>query len=103
MADGAVLTRIETGGVPGGASPATSPHVTVRGLTKRFGTASIYERCDLDVPRGMLVSVFGPNGCGKSTLINIRAGLIPTDARESQFDGKPLHEIKFGYVFKNYR
>ena len=105
MADGALLTRT-VGGAPIGAplaASAAAPHVTVRGLTKRFGKASIYERFDLDIPRGKLVSVFGPNGCGKSTLINIIAGLIPPDAGEILFDGKPLRAIKFGYVFQNYR
>jgi NitT/TauT family transport system ATP-binding protein len=101
MADGALLTRVDMGGAP--PSAVAAPHVTVRGLTKRFGTASIYERFDLDIPRGKLISVFGPNGCGKSTLINIIAGLIPPDAGEILFDGKPLRAIKFGYVFQNYR
>jgi len=78
-------------------------HVTIRGLTKRFNDALVYDRFDLDIPRGKLVSVFGPNGCGKSTLINMIAGLIPTDAGEILFDGKPLNDIKFGYVFQNYR
>jgi NitT/TauT family transport system ATP-binding protein len=82
---------------------AAAPHVTIRGLVKRFGTASIYDGFDLDIARGKLVSVFGPNGCGKSTLINIIAGLIPADAGEILFDGKPLRAIKFGYVFQNYR
>src|SRR5262245_37853623 len=79
------------------------PHVTIRGLTKRFGDAVIYDNFDLDIPRGKLTSIFGPNGCGKSTLINMVAGLIPVDAGEILFDGKPLNEIKFGYVFQNYR
>jgi NitT/TauT family transport system ATP-binding protein len=105
MADRAVLLRTGREDAPSSASSlsATAPHVTVRGLTKRFGTASIYDRFDLDIPRGKLVSVFGPNGCGKSTLINIIAGLIPPDAGEILFDGKPLRAIKFGYVFQNYR
>jgi len=47
--------------------------------------------------------VFGPNGCGKSTLINIIAGLVPADAGQILFDGRRLDEIKFGYVFQNYR
>src|SRR5881227_3305155 len=78
------------------------PAVTVRGLTKRFPDAVVY-RFDLDIPRGQLVSIFGPNGCGKSTLINMIAGLIPPDAGEILFAGKPLRDIKFGYVFQNYR
>jgi NitT/TauT family transport system ATP-binding protein len=105
MADGALLLRKATGGMQADApaAAAAAPHVTVRGLTKRFGNASIYDGFDLDIPRGKLVSVFGPNGCGKSTLINIIAGLITPDAGEILFDGKPLRAIKFGYVFQNYR
>jgi NitT/TauT family transport system ATP-binding protein len=79
------------------------PHVTIRGLSKRFDKAVIYDKFDLDIPRGELISVFGPNGCGKSTLINMIAGLIPPDAGEILFDGMRLDEIKFGYVFQNYR
>jgi NitT/TauT family transport system ATP-binding protein len=79
------------------------PHVTIRGLYKRFDKAVIYDNFDLDIPRGELISVFGPNGCGKSTLINIIAGLIPSDAGQILFDGMLLNEIKFGYVFQNYR
>jgi NitT/TauT family transport system ATP-binding protein len=79
------------------------PHVTIRGLTKRFGDACIYENFDLELPRGELISVFGPNGCGKSTLINMIAGLIPVDAGQILFDGQTIDEITFGYVFQNYR
>jgi NitT/TauT family transport system ATP-binding protein len=82
---------------------ADAAHVTIRGLCKHFADAVVYDRFDLDIPRGKLLSVFGPNGCGKSTLINMIAGLIPADAGEILFSGKPLAAIKFGYVFQNYR
>lgn len=85
------------------AARRTAPHVTIRGLSKRFEGSVIYDNFDLDLPRGKLISVFGPNGCGKSTLINMIAGLIPPDAGEILFDGMRLDEIKFGYVFQNYR
>src|SRR5471032_347466 len=84
-------------------SQRTAPHVTIRGLTKRFSDATIYDNFDFDIPRGKLMSVFGPNGCGKSTLINMIAGLTPLDGGEILFDGQPLSRIKFGYVFQNYR
>ena len=98
--------RPDAAGVP--SSPAVGgaglrPHVTIRGLSKRFDKAVIYDKFDLDIPRGQLISVFGPNGCGKSTLINMIAGLIPPDAGVILFDGMRLDEIKFGYVFQNYR
>jgi NitT/TauT family transport system ATP-binding protein len=82
---------------------AEPAHITIRGLTKRFQGETVYEGFDLDVPRGEFVSVFGPNGCGKSTLINLVAGLIPADAGTILFGGKPLRETKIGYVFQNYR
>jgi NitT/TauT family transport system ATP-binding protein len=84
-------------------SRRTAPHVTIRGLSKKFSDATIYDNFDFDIPRGKLMSVFGPNGCGKSTLINMIAGLFPVDAGEILFDGQPLSKIKFGYVFQNYR
>src|SRR6266571_8530163 len=98
--------RVESAAMPP-ASPKGAagkrPHVTIRGLRKRFDKTVIYDNFDLDIPRGELISVFGPNGCGKSTLINMIAGLIPLDAGQVLFDGMLLSEIKFGYVFQNYR
>jgi NitT/TauT family transport system ATP-binding protein len=87
---------------PRGVTPDPA-HITIRGLTKAFDGTVIYDRFDLDIPRGRFVTVFGPNGCGKSTLINIIAGLIPLDDGRILFGGKTLAETKIGYVFQNYR
>jgi len=84
------------------AGPAGT-EITIRGLTKYFAGWPLYENFDLNIPKHRIVSVFGPNGCGKSTLINMIAGLIPIDAGEILFDGKSLAETKIGYVFQNYR
>ncbi len=100
------LLRTGPAGVQMPADDAPSPlrpHVTIRGLSKRFDRAVIYDKFDLDLPRGEMISVFGPNGCGKSTLINMVAGLTPPDEGQILFDGMLLSEIKFGYVFQNYR
>jgi NitT/TauT family transport system ATP-binding protein len=78
-------------------------HITIRGLTKYFAGWPLYDDFNLDIPKGRIVSVFGPNGCGKSTLINMIAGLIPIDSGEILFDGKSLAETRIGYVFQNYR
>jgi NitT/TauT family transport system ATP-binding protein len=94
--------RTDSAAVPP-AAESTRPHITIRGLSKRFDKAVIYDKFDFDIPRGKLISVFGPNGCGKSTLINMVAGLIPPDEGQILFDGMLLSEIKFGYVFQNYR
>ena len=97
----ASIADVPVAAVRARARPA--PHITIRGLTKYFAGWPLYENFDLDIPKHRIVSVFGPNGCGKSTLINMIAGLMPIDAGEILFDGKSLTDTKIGYVFQNYR
>jgi NitT/TauT family transport system ATP-binding protein len=103
MAGAQLAAKAEPAGKVHDAARRTAPHVTIRGLSKRFSGTAIYDNFDFDLPRGKLISVFGPNGCGKSTLINMIAGLFPADAGEILFDGQPISRIRFGYVFQNYR
>jgi NitT/TauT family transport system ATP-binding protein len=100
LVNGAAAIAATAGTSSAGAGDA---HITIRGLSKRFQGAVIYNGFDFDIPRGRFLSIFGPNGCGKSTLINIVAGLIPADAGTILFGGKTLKETKIGYVFQNYR
>jgi NitT/TauT family transport system ATP-binding protein len=100
LVNGAAAIAATAGTSSAGAGDA---HITIRGLSKRFQGAVIYDGFDFDIPRGRFLSIFGPNGCGKSTLINIVAGLIPADAGTILFGGKTLKETKIGYVFQNYR
>lgn len=93
------LLQRHGGYVPG--PPGT--HITIRGLCKHFGGAVLYSDFDLNLPRNKVTCIFGPNGCGKSTLMNMIAGLIETDSGQILFDGKELKDTKIGYVFQNYR
>lgn len=77
--------------------------ITIRGLSKSFNDTVIYDQFDLDLPRGEFISIFGPNGCGKSTLINMISGLMPMDAGQVLFDGQTIQETRLSYVFQNYR
>lgn len=79
------------------------PFITVRGLSKSFAGQVLYGDFDLDLPRGKLTTIFGPNGCGKSTLINMMSGLVPFDAGTVQIDGRDFRSARIGYVFQNYR
>jgi NitT/TauT family transport system ATP-binding protein len=78
-------------------------HITVRNLNKSFGSAPLYQDFNLNIPKNKVTCVFGPNGCGKSTIINMIAGLIPLDSGSILFDGKSLDDTRIGYVFQNYR
>jgi len=85
------------------APPPSGTHITIRGLAKYYTGSPLYENFDLDIPKGKIISIFGPNGCGKSTLINMIAGLVPIDGGQILFDGKHRRDTKIGYVFQNYR
>lgn len=84
-------------------SDSPNTHISIRGLSKRFEGVVLYDQFDLDIARGKIVSVFGPNGCGKSTLINMMSGILPMDAGTVSFDGKSVRDTRIGYVFQNYR
>ena len=77
--------------------------LTIHGLSKSFDGTVVYNNFAADLPLGKFISVFGPNGCGKSTLINMISGLMPMDGGEVMFDGRPIRSTRTSYVFQNYR
>lgn len=66
----------------------------VRDLTVSYGAATIIDGLVLDVPRGGVTTIVGPNGCGKSTLLRAVAGLIPRERGEVVLDGRNSAEMK---------
>jgi NitT/TauT family transport system ATP-binding protein len=69
----------------------TGPAVSVRGLTKRFGSApNVLEDVSLDVAEGEFLCILGASGCGKSTLLSLVADLDqPTTGTVEVLGGKP--------------
>ncbi|SJZ83045.1 sulfonate transport system ATP-binding protein [Enhydrobacter aerosaccus] len=68
---------------PGGVS------LTVRGLTKAFGSHAVLQGVDLHVRSGEFLSVIGKSGSGKSTLLRILAGLDEPNSGDVLFDSLP--------------
>jgi len=62
----------------------------ISGLSKRFGSQQVLNDFSLDVDRGEVVGLLGPNGCGKSTVLNIVCQLLLADAGRIQLLGTPL-------------
>jgi len=53
--------------------------LTVRGLTKAYGSTRVLHGVDLVVPDGSFTAVLGPSGCGKTTLLRLIAGFADPD------------------------
>jgi len=47
----------------------------------------------LQIPRGSLTGVLGPNGCGKTTLLKLLSGVIHPDAGSVDLDNQPLSQM----------
>src|SRR5574343_237641 len=61
--------------------PSTDePLLRVRGLAKRHGEQPVFRDVDLDLRRGEVLALLGESGVGKSTLLNVIAGLDTAEA-----------------------
>ncbi len=72
--------------------------ISLEKIKKSFDNKKVISNIDFACEKGEFVTLFGPNGCGKSTLINILLD-------QTKADGGKItnHAQKIGYVFQNYR
>jgi NitT/TauT family transport system ATP-binding protein len=85
-------------------------HIIIKNLFKSYDDPAnargarleVLRDINLDVEKGEFITFFGPNGCGKTTLLYIIAGLIPFDKGEVKIDGKPPDKTRKGFIFQNY-
>lgn len=76
-----------------GAAPASPGHtpanalVHVENLTKHYRTTTALRDFSLDLPAGHIVGLMGPNGCGKTTLLKILAGVLADYSGVVAIDG----------------
>ncbi|HET7431847.1 MAG TPA: ATP-binding cassette domain-containing protein [Nocardioides sp.] len=64
--------------------------VRTRGLTKHFGSQTVVDRIDLEVPVGSVYGFLGPNGSGKTTTIRMLLALVAPTAGEVELFGRPM-------------
>ena len=62
----------------------------VRGLRKAFGGLLAVSDLDFDVPPGTIVGIIGPNGSGKTTVLNLITGEIAPDAGSVRLEGREI-------------
>jgi NitT/TauT family transport system ATP-binding protein len=77
-----------------------SYYQTINGVPKKL---EVLDHINLSVDKGEFITFFGPNGCGKTTLLNIVAGLAEHEDGKVKIGGKSPKETNIGYIFQNYR
>jgi NitT/TauT family transport system ATP-binding protein len=90
--------------------PATTGRIALRGVTVSFpapggGRAVAVEDVDLGIEPGEIVSLIGPNGGGKSTVLRVIAGLLRPDGGDVLLDDVPIRgpDPRMGLVFQEPR
>src|SRR5579875_3601679 len=85
--------------------------VRIRGLTTALNGKVVFDKLDLDIPRGKVTAIMGPSGTGKTTLLKHITGQLRASAGEVLVDGRNVAELsrdalfelreRIGYLFQN--
>ena len=87
-------------------APAT-PAVSIRDVTKRFGSVAAVDGVSLDVAPGEFFSLLGPSGSGKTTMLRMIAGFERPTSGRIELDGRdvtqsPPFDRDVNTVFQDY-
>ena len=86
----------------------SSPLLSAKQLTKRFGGLAAVNEVSVDLWQGRIHAVIGPNGAGKSTLTNLLSGdLVPSSGQvvlgEQDVTGWPPEKISRAGLGRSYQ
>lgn len=83
--------------------------VQVENATFKYGKKAVWENLNLVVKKGECLSLLGPNGCGKTTLLNCISGSNPLTSGSIKLLGREVSEYPvgekakiLGYVFQEH-
>jgi putative ABC transport system ATP-binding protein len=93
------------------ATAGTAPLLQATNVSKSFGTRLVFEGVSLEMSAFDYLAVVGDSGAGKSTFLNVLAGLEPADSGSVRFGDAELTTMdddaltllrreKFGFVFQ---
>ena len=64
--------------------------IRLEGITKSFGSLQVLRGIDLEIKKGEVVSIVGPSGAGKTTVLNILGGMDQATSGEVLVDGRNI-------------
>ncbi|MFV8816486.1 ABC transporter ATP-binding protein [Haliea sp. E17] len=86
----------------------TKHFLSIEGLARKYpsrdGEMVVFEDANFTIDKGEFVCIIGHSGCGKSTILNVLAGLDTPSAGNIIMDGKEVlgPSLERGVVFQNY-
>jgi putative spermidine/putrescine transport system ATP-binding protein len=88
-------------------APSTLPGLELRGVEKRFGTVVAVDGVELSVESGEFMTLLGPSGAGKTTILKLVAGFEQADAGTIKLHGRDIVRLSpamrgVGVVFQHY-
>ena len=60
------------------------------GISVGYQQNTIIQEMDVQIPKGQITSIIGPNGCGKSTLLKALSRMIPVKPGRVILDGQKI-------------
>jgi len=82
--------------------------LTIKNLTKMYDQNVIFKNLNLTVQEGEVLSIVGPSGIGKTTLIKIMAGLEPANGGEITINNEAISidgersDANIGLIFQDF-
>ena len=73
---------------------AASVHMSIAGVSKRFGGVAAVDGISLDIAKGAIVSIIGPNGAGKTSLLNMISGFYKPDSGSITLAGRDITQMR---------
>ena len=73
-----------------GRTSTRPPLVRLQDITKRFGTLTANDGVTFNITQGRIVALLGENGAGKTTAMNVLAGIYCPDLGSIAIDGRTL-------------
>ncbi|MEQ8344208.1 MAG: ABC transporter ATP-binding protein [Sneathiellaceae bacterium] len=85
-----------------------APLLQVEGLSKRFGGLQAVNQVGFSIAQGQIYGLIGPNGSGKTTVMNLLTGELPADSGTARLQGDDLigrrpHEINRRRVARTFQ
>ncbi|WP_304455491.1 ABC transporter ATP-binding protein [Nocardiopsis sp. YSL2] len=72
-------------------SASTPPRLRSEALSVAYGSRTVLDTIDLDIPDRAVTAIIGPNGCGKSTLLKTMGRVLAPGTGAVLLDGEPVH------------